>query len=338
MKKKNPVVLITGGYGFAASYLIRHILSQGVTNIHILVRRNSSNERHKYLNIDNDANIRTHYGDLTDEIFVNSLINHIKPDIIFNLAAVMYVQDSWDIPTTTFHTNTLGVQYILNAVRELKKIGHRVRLVQAGTSEEYGDVKQNEVPILETNPLRPKSPYGVAKVAAEHLCKIYAKEFHLDIVVTRAFNHIGMTQNPNLVVPTFAREVAKAFYDGTPIHHGNLDSIRDFTSIEDIVKAYWLIGNSNYRFRGDAINICSGKDNSVTMGYILDSMIDYVKNNYDENFYPIYNPSYYRPNDVKILVGSAEMMDKLFGWKPQVSITSVIENMIKTEMEKYGNE
>ena len=325
--------LVTGGYGFAASYLIKLLLEKGM-EVDIIVRRNSDNFRHKKLGIVGHRNLSIYYGDMTDTDFVRSVIIDTQPSIIYNLAAIMYVQDSWDIPQMTFETNTLVV---LNILMTMTNLTVRCRLVQAGTSEEYGEVLESEVPIFETNKLRPKSPYAVSKVAAEHLCKIFAKEYNLDIVVTRAFNHVGRMQMKELVIPAFARRVVRAYEFGDDIEHGNLDAIRDFTSIEDIVEAYRLVGtidfddDSNYR----VFNICSGVKNSMTMGKILDIMIEYVRFKYDVKYIPVLHQSYYRPNDVKLLVGNCIKLRSLTGWNPEKKLSNIIVDMLEEAFEEY---
>lgn len=330
-------VLVTGGYGFAATYLAKLMLDKGVKEVHMIVRRNSDDFRHKRLKIKEHPNLHLHYGDVTDGVSIRELIMKIKPDLIYNLAAIMYVQDSWHTPIVTFDTNTYGVLHILLSLIDLKKINHRVRFIQAGTSEQYGEVHSVEVPITEYNRFRPKSPYGISKVAAEHLCKIYAREYDLDVIVTRAFNHVGITQNPQLVIPAFARRVWRAHQNGTPIKHGNLDAIRDFTDITDIVRAYWMLGvlPNEYTSDGEAVNICSGRENSISMGEILNIMIDYVKSNFNEDFKPTLDPAYYRPNDVELLVGDNELMHNLTGWKPEKSLDNIIVDMMMEAIDIY---
>ena len=224
-------VLITGITGFVGSHLAEYALSKGA-EVWGSIRWRSDTGNIAHIKDE----IRLVECDLRDLTSVNQLISESKPDYIFHLAAQSFVLTSWHAPHETLTTNIIGQLNILEALRFGDK---EAKLQIAGSSEEYGMVYENEVPIKETNPLRPLSPYGVSKVAQDLLAYQYAKSYGLKIVRTRAFNHSGPRRGDVFVESDFAKQIVQieAGKKEPVISVGNLEAKRDFTDVRDTVKA-----------------------------------------------------------------------------------------------------
>src|SRR5206468_8931379 len=178
--------------------------------------------------------------DLLDAFSVNKLIGSVRPDRIFHLAAQSHVPTSWNAPAATLQDNIMGQLNIFEAVRQT---GIDPLIQIAGSSEEYGMVYPDEVPMRESNPLRPLSPYAVSKVAQEMLAYQYHQSYGIKSIVSRGFNHSGPRRGENFVDSSFARQIAlieKGHQDAI-IYVGDLTSKRDFTDVRDMVRAYWLM-------------------------------------------------------------------------------------------------
>src|SRR5437867_5155204 len=177
--------------------------------------------------------------DLLDAFSVQKLIGSVRPDRIFHLAAQSHVPTSWNSPAATLQDNIMGQLNIFEAVREAR-LDPLIQI--AGSSEEYGMVYPDEVPMRESNPLRPLSPYAVSKVAQDKLAYQYFKSYGLHLVTTRGFNHTGPRRGTHFVTSTIARQIAliEAGQHEPVIYHGDLTSKRDWTDVRDMVRAYWL--------------------------------------------------------------------------------------------------
>src|SRR5688500_14550069 len=193
--------------------------------------------------------------DLLDAFSVHKLISAVRPDRIFHLAAQSHVPTSWNSPSATLQDNILGQLNIFEAVRQA---GIDPLIQIAGSSEEYGMVYPDEVPMKETNPLRPLSPYAVSKVAQEMLAYQYYQSYGVKSIVSRGFNHSGPRRGENFVDSSFARQIAliEKGAQEPVIHVGDLSSKRDFTDVRDMVRAYWLLLEKGKP--GEVYNIGSG--------------------------------------------------------------------------------
>jgi GDP-4-dehydro-6-deoxy-D-mannose reductase len=245
-------VLVTGVTGFAGSHLVDYMLERGDCEIFGILRWRSRTE-----NIEHFANrISLLECDLRDATSTHDTLAKVKPDWIFHLAAQSFVPTSWIAPTESLTTNVLAQVHIFEAVRRL---GLPCRIQLACSSEEYGMVFPNEVPIKETNPLRPLSPYAVSKVAQDLLGYQYWMSWKVDSVRTRGFNHEGPRRGPVFVASDFAKQIAdiEKGRKAPVLSVGNLEAKRDFTDVRDMVRAYWLALEKCDA--GEVYNICSGK-------------------------------------------------------------------------------
>src|SRR3989338_198673 len=227
MKKR---ALITGITGFAGSHLSELLLKEGV-EVHGVQRWRSKSD-----NIDSFAEkITFHEADLLDAHSLYSVIDQVRPDFIFHLAAQSYVQSSWASPANTLEVNIIGTVHLFEAV---KKSGLDIPIQIACSSEEYGKVLPDELPIKETNPLRPLSPYAVSKLAMDYLGYQYYRSYGMKIIRTRGFNHTGPRRGETFVTSNFAKHIAmiEKGKQEPVIHLGNLEAQRDWTDVRDVVR------------------------------------------------------------------------------------------------------
>ena len=248
------------------------------------------------------------------------LIKEIKPDYIFHLAAQSFVPTSWKAPQETLQTNIISTVNILEAVREYCK---DCVVMVAGSSEGYGKVYDSELPIKESNPLRPLSPYGVSKVAQDLLAQQYHKSYKLRVVISRAFNHEGPRRGEVFVTSDFAKQIVEIERGKrTILLVGNLDAIRDFTDVRDVVKGYWLLANKSVY--GTPYNICSGAGTSIR-----ELLRIFVNNaNIDDKEYIVREDAdKMRPSDVPVLVGNCKLIIDL-GWRPTIPLEQTVKDIL----------
>jgi GDP-4-dehydro-6-deoxy-D-mannose reductase len=207
--------------------------------------------------------------DLLNYEDIRLILDEFRPDEIYHLAAQAYVPESFTSPNRTVDMNIKGTINLLEAV---KNLGIKPKILLACSSEEYGFVKPEECPIKETNELRPQSPYGVTKLACDLLGKWYADQYGLHIVRTRAFNHTGPGRGEMYVTSSFAKQIAQIEKNGGKLEHGNLDAVRDFTDVRDMVNAYTLA----IQLEPDVYNIGSGQ--GISIQNMLDILISYTNN------------------------------------------------------------
>ena len=308
-------VFITGITGFAGSHLADYCLERGDVEVYGIVRWRSRTE-----NIDHIVDrINVLECDLRDATSTRDVIEEVKPDFIFHLAAQSYVPTSWRAPTESLTTNVLGELNIFEAVR---KIGLGCRIQLAGSSEEYGMVYPDEVPITEDNPLRPLSPYGVSKVAQDLLGYQYYMSYKMDIVRTRGFNHTGPRRPPVFVCSDFAKQIVDIEKGLRPpvMYVGNLDAKRDFTDVRDIVRGYFLALEKGKS--GQVYNICSEK--CYSMREILDMLL--AKSNIKIEIK--LDKSRLRPSDVPLLIGSCDRFREDTGWKPVIPFDQTLQEIL----------
>ena len=308
-------ILITGVTGFVGSHLVDYLLDSGRTEIWGTVRWRSKTD-----NIDHIGDrLRLFECDLRDLSSVRNLIEESRPDYIFHLAAQSFVPTSWHAPNETLSTNISGTLNIFEAVRA-SQCAPSIHV--AGSSEEYGLVLPDETPVQEANPLRPLSPYAVSKVAADLLGYQYFQSYGQHIVRTRAFNHTGPRRGEVFVTSNFAKQVAEAEAGVRPpvIKVGNLDAVRDFSDVRDIVRAYWMALEGGEP--GEVYNIASGV--GVTVRQVLDILLEFsgieVRVETDQ--------ARLRPSDVPRLVGDSSKFRAKTGWQPQISLRQTLRDLL----------
>ncbi|OGL46176.1 MAG: GDP-mannose 4,6-dehydratase [Candidatus Schekmanbacteria bacterium RBG_16_38_11] len=309
-------VLITGITGFVGSHLVDYLLAKHESiEIYGIHRWRSRTE-----NIDNVVDkLHLVECDIRDSSSVRNVVDIIKPDRIFHLAAQSFVPTSWHAPAETISTNIIGNLNIFEAVRQS---GFNPRILVAGSSEEYGLVYENELPIKEENPLRPLSPYAVSKVGQDLLAYQYFMSYQVDVVRSRAFNHTGPRRGYVFVSSNFAKQFAdiEKGKNEPVIYTGNLAARRDFTDVRDMVRAYWLALEKCEA--GEVYNICSGKDYSIKQ--ILDILMSFTNVKIEIK----QDPKRMRPSDVPVLRGDNSKFCKKTGWKPEIPFEQTLLDIL----------
>lgn len=309
-------VLITGISGFVGSWLAEFLLKQDL-EVTGIVRWRSKLDNIELIK----DKINLVYADMKDGHSVNSSISNIEPDYIFHLAAQSYVPMSFMAPVDTMENNVIGTINLLEAVRK-SKCSPVIHI--AGSSEEYGLVYPEELPIKETNQLRPLSPYGISKVAEDLLGTQYNKTYGLKTIITRAFNHTGPRRGDVFVTSNFAKQLAeieKGLREPI-IYVGNLTTKRDFSDVRDIVKAYWLaVTKCEY---GEVYNICSEKE--IDIQKVLDLLISISTIKNKIKITP--DSSRIRPSDVLVLKGDCSKFKNITEWKNEIPFETTIEDLL----------
>jgi GDP-4-dehydro-6-deoxy-D-mannose reductase len=314
--------LITGISGFVGSHLAEYLIGK---NYEVFGTIRWRSKRDNIAHLEAIKSITLFDTDIKDYGSVRGTIAQVKPDEIYHLAAQSFVPASWSAPAETLDTNIQGQLNILESVREVVPDA-RVQVV--GSSEEYGLVFPDEVPITEDQPLRPLSPYGVSKVAQDMLGWQYFQSYKMNVIRTRAFNHTGPRRGEVFVTSNFARQLAEiARGRREPVMKvGNLEAKRDFSDVRDVVRAYHLALTKGKP--GEVYNICSGTGRSIQS--VLDLLLDIsgleVKVEQD--------PARMRPSDVMVLEGSFDKIRNEIGWGPTIPFQQTMEDLYRYWMER----
>ncbi len=308
-------VLITGITGFAGSHLADYCLSRGGMDVYGIIRWRSRTENVEHL-MDRVSLLEC---DLRDATSTRDVIEEIRPDFIFHLAAQSFVPTSWRAPSECLVTNVIGQ---LNIFEAMRKINLKARIQIACSSEEYGLTHDEELPITEDQPLRPLSPYGVSKVGQDLLGFQYFMSYKMDVVRTRGFNHTGPRRAPVFVVSDFAKQIAdieRGLKDPV-VRVGNLEAERDFTDVRDVVRGYFLALEKGRS--GEAYNICSGKS------WKIRDLLDRLLSLSDAEITVRQDPARLRPSDVPRLLGDCSKFKRDTGWVPQIPFEQTLQDML----------
>jgi len=310
--------LITGITGFAGSHLAELLLSRDVSVVGTYRPRSPmTNLSDKTL-----GEVALIECELRDSHAVRRVIHGVRPDRIFHLAAQSFVPTSWESPADTLNNNIMGQLNIFEAVRSLGLIDH-TRIQIACSSEEYGLVHEDELPITEDNPLRPLSPYAVSKVAQDMMGYQYHRSYSLQVFRTRAFNHTGPRRGEIFVTSSFAKQIAdiEVGKRSPIIKVGNLDARRDFTDVRDTVRAYADILECGDA--GEVYNIAT--NTTIKIGDMLDLLLSMT----DTAITIETDPARLRPSDVPVLHGDYSKLNAACGWKPEIPFERTMEDLLE---------
>ena len=314
--------LITGITGFAGSHLADYILeNHPEVEVYGLVRWRSRMENIRHI-LDR---VHLQEADLKDMVSMKKALAEIEPDRIFHLAAQSFVPTSWRCPGETFAINSIGQINLFEAVLDL---GLTPRIQIAGSSEEYGLVHADEVPMKETNPLRPLSPYAVSKVAQDLLGYQYFMSYGLHVVRTRGFNHTGPRRGEVFICSNFAHqivEIEKKLRDPV-LFVGNLEAKRDFTDVRDIVRAYWLSLEKGEA--GEVYNIGTG------VAYSAQEILDKLLALTEADVRVEVDPLRLRPSDVMILLSDGSKFRTISGWEPRIPFEQSLQDLLEYWRER----
>ena len=313
MSKKRA--FITGITGFVGPYMAELLLQQGDFEVFGSYRKNSSQDTIEHIK----DRITLIEADLLDADSMDELIKESHPEYIFHLAAQSNVRESWKQPAMTMEVNAVGTVNLFEAIRkaELDPV-----IQVACSSEEYGFVNPDELPVDENNLFRPMSPYAVSRVAVDLLGYQYFKSYDMKIIRTRTFNHTGPRQSENFVCSKFTKhvvEMEKGLREPV-LTVGNLDAKRDFTDVRDIVRSYLLAVTKG--IPSEEYVICSGKGRAISeiLQIVLDNSSVKVEIEKD--------PALARPSDVPELFGDYSKFTQATGWVPEYSLEQTIKDMM----------
>jgi GDP-4-dehydro-6-deoxy-D-mannose reductase len=284
---------VTGGSGFVGGWLRAHAEANGDTVLWPEV-------------------------DVTDQAALRSAVTDAAPEVIYHLAALTHVGESWAAPEQTLLVNALGTLHLLEAARSLR-VPPRVLLVCS--AEVYGAVRPEDLPLTESSPLRPVTPYAASKVAAEFLGLQAWLAHQLPVLRVRAFNHVGPGQAPTFVVSSLARQIALAERQGgTELRVGNLSPRRDFTDVRDVVRAYRLLVEAGQP--GEVYNVCSGRD--VAIQDLAQRMLAVA----GIDMSVVVDAGLVRPVDVPVLRGDPTRLRAATGWVPQILLDDTLTSVL----------
>jgi GDP-4-dehydro-6-deoxy-D-mannose reductase len=300
----------------AGSHLGDYLLRSGNCEIHGTLRWRSSRRHIKPI----ENKLHLHECELKDPHAVLRLLKNLRPERIYHLASQSNVATSWNSPRETLVNNVTAQLNLFEAIKLLELVDSRVLI--SGSSEEYGLVYEDELPVSETNPLRPLSPYAVSKVTQDTLAFQYHQSFGLQVIRTRSFNHTGPRQADVFVASNFAKQIVMIEKGIQPpvIRVGNLEAQRDFTDIRDVVKAYELA--LTHCVPGEVYNI--GSDRAYTIGQVLEILLAMSKLKIEVKT----DPDRMRPSDVPIMRCDSSKFRAKTGWRPVIPIEKTLKDLL----------
>lgn len=309
-------ILITGITGMVGSHLAEYVLAHHPdVEVHGMVRWRSPRANLVKIN----GRVTLHEGELRDLHSLVRVLETVRPERIFHLAAQSYVSASFSAPADTLHTNVIGTTNLLDAVR-LTGIDPRIHI--CSSSEVYGQVRPDEVPIRESNEFRPASPYAVSKCGEDMIALQYFLSYGIKTIRTRMFTHTGPRRGDVFAESAFAKQIAEveAGLRPNPIKVGNLNSVRTFADVSDAVRAYWLLLEKCPP--GEVYNI--GGERTMTVGEMLDVLIGMAgcRIRYEVD------PALVRPSDVTLQIPDTSKFRAATGWEPKVPLETTLRDLL----------
>jgi GDP-4-dehydro-6-deoxy-D-mannose reductase len=307
-------VVITGASGFVGGHLVDFLRREAkeVTLAGIV-------RPHGGAAVPSAAGLRLVEADLADPVAVSAALAELLPDAIVHLAGQSSPQQSWLDPGGTLRTNVLGIVHLIEGARRLAL---RPAFLVVGSAEEYGGAARGEAPLSEATPLRPSSPYAISKVAQGLLAVECGEAAGMRVVRTRTFHHTGPGRGEAFAESSFARQIAEIEAGLRPpvIHVGNLEAVRDFTDVRDVVRAYW--GLLERGQAGQVFNVCSGRGRPIRE--LLDVLLGLARVAVEIRV----DPERLRPADVPVLVGDPSSLQAATGWSPQIPIETTLADLL----------
>ena len=306
--------LIVGINGFVGAYLERELAAHGY-------------EVYGCDRVDNGKINNSFFQkiDITNFDSVYSLISLLKPTHILNLAAIISVGLSWEIPQTTVNVNVCGT---INILESVKRLGLTTKVLLIGSSEEYAP--SNE-PVSESDELEAVNPYGISRIMIEEFAKIYSSRYGLNITCIRAFNHTGIGQLPVFVLSSFIEQVAKITLSKKPgaIKVGNIAVYRDFSNVRDIVCAYRLIAECSEAI--SVINVGSG------VAYKIEDLLGFIISLSDQPIEVVTEKERFRPADLTYCCCDNRLLKEKTSWAPQFDIFDTLKEMYYDALHRFSN-
>jgi GDPmannose 4,6-dehydratase len=316
---------ITGITGMVGSHLTDYLLANTDWKICGLARWNDSldNIEHLAEEINKKERIELIYGDLNDLASLITAVDKVKPDYVFHLAAQSYPQTSFDSPIETLQTNILGTANLLEALR---KSPYKDAIIHVcASSEVFGRVSKEKLPINEECSFHPASPYAISKVGTDLVGRYYAEAYNMTIMTTRMFTHTGPRRGDVFSESTFAKQIAmiEAGLQEPKIYVGNLDSLRTYADVRDAARAYYMLVTIN-PIAGEYYNI--GGSYTCTIKQMLYYLISRSK---VKNIEIVTDPERLRPIDADLQVPDITKFQNHTGWKPQIFFEQTMDDLLE---------
>jgi len=306
--------LVTGASGFVGRYLVEALRDEG----HETLACGGPHESEGFVPLD-----------LRDVASIRAALDLARPDVVFHLAAQTFVPESFASPGATYETNAIGTARLTQATREYAAAGATMpRILFTSSAEVYGLRDAGDFPLREHLEPRPATPYAASKCAAEAILLAEARAFRMDVVIARAFNHIGPGQSERFVVPSLAAQLAAVADGGSPVLMvGNLNAARDFLDVRDVVSAYLALARDGVS--GETYNVCSGTP--VKVRDVLRDLIHIAGVPVEVRE----DPQRFRPLDVPVFFGSAEKLRSCCGWVPAIPLERSLRDVY--DAARVGN-
>ena len=322
--------LITGITGMVGSHLLDFLVENTEWEIHGICRwrSNLENISHYAKRINNKERIILHYGDITDKYSIEKIFENHRFDYIFHLAAQSFPRTSFDAPVSTYEVNVIGTE---NMMQTILKYCPEAVVHNCSSSEVFGRVPKEFVPINEEVPFHPASPYAISKCSADLIGRFYAEGMRLNVQTTRMFTHTGPRRGDVFMESTFAKQIAliEKGYIEPIIKVGNLESTRTIADVRDAVKAYYMLV-TNERIKPGGIYNIGGKY-TTTVKNILNDLISMSK--MKDITYQI-DPERLRPIDADLQIPNTDRFEALTGWKPEISYEKTMGDLLEYWREK----
>lgn len=323
-------VFITGITGMVGSHLTDYLLEHTDWKIYGLARWYDSLENIEHLvgEIDKKNRIELLYGDLNDLTSLITAIEKAKPNYVFHLAAQSYPQTSFDSPLETLQTNTIGTANLLEALRKSPYKNATIHV--CASSEVFGKVPKEKVPIDEECTFHPASPYAISKVGTDLIGRYYAEAYGMTVMTTRMFTHTGPRRGDIFSESTFAKQIAmiEAGLQDPIIYVGNLDSLRTYADVRDAVRAYYLLVTHN-PIPGEYYNI-----GGIYSCKISDMLNYLISKSTTKNIKIQVDPERLRPIDADLQVPDTRKFKKHTGWEPQISFEQTMDDLLEYWRER----
>ena len=285
--------LVTGASGFVGRHLLAHLRASG-------------------------DDVITSSSDITNRKAIMAEFQSSHPEIVYHLAAQADVGASWASPILTLRVNIEGTYNVLEAAHS----SGVKRVLVTSSSDVYGQVDPEELPVNETSPMRPVTPYGASKAASEIICLQVGLGLEIEVVRARAFNHLGPGQNKRFVASALAARIVTNEHSGDQaVKVGNLEAQRDFTDVRDVVKAYRMLALSGKP--GEAYNVCSGKSHSVQ------ELAEQLLRGARHHMYLETDASLIRPVDVPEVIGNPEKLRASTDWMPEIPLGVTLNDLLE---------
>lgn len=330
MKKR---VVITGMTGMVGSHLADYLLENTDWDIYGIQRWRSplNNIKHLLNRINSGDRVYVRYGDLNDQTSLITALSEIKPDFIFHLAAQSYPLTSFTAPIDTLNTNILGTAKLLEAVKilNLNPVIH-----VCASSEVFGRVPAEKLPINEECTFHPASPYAISKVGTDLVGRFYAEAYGLTVMTTRMFTHTGPRRGDVFAESSFAKQIAMIEAGMIPpiLKVGNLDSLRTWADVRDAVKAYYILVTKN-PLKGEYYNI--GGTHTCTVRDMLNTLLSMST---VKNIKIVVDEKRLRPIDADLQVPDTTKFMQHTGWKPEISFNQTMEDLLNYWRNQIKNE